>query len=102
MVGRDIGTVVIPDADLKLYVVASAEVRAQRRHMELREKGKGVTYEQVLVGIHQRDRIDSSRATAPLRAAADAVTFDTTDLSVETMFAEVGRLVEQYDAVRCE
>jgi len=102
MVGRDIGTVVIPDADLKLYVVASVEVRAKRRHMELRKKGKGVTYEQVLAGIHQRDRIDSSRATAPLRAAADAVTVDTTDLSVETMFAEVKRLVNQYGAVRCE
>jgi len=102
MVGRDIGTVVIPDADLKLYVVASAGVRAQRRHMELREKGKDVSYAQVLAGIHQRDRIDSSRATAPLRAAADAITVDTTDLSVETMFAEVERLVNQYDAVKCE
>ena len=102
MVGRDIGTVVIPDADLKLYVVASAEVRAQRRHMELRQKGKDVSYEQVLAGIHQRDRIDSSRATAPLRAAVDAVTVDTTDLSVETMFAQVERLVNYRDAVRSE
>jgi cytidylate kinase len=102
MVGRDIGTVVIPDADLKLYIVASAEVRAQRRHMELRQKGKDVTYGQVLAGIHQRDRIDSGRATAPLRAAADAVTVDTTNLSVETMFAEVERLVNQHRSVGCE
>jgi len=102
MVGRDIGTVVIPDADLKLYVVASVGVRAQRRHMELRKKGQDVSYEQVLAGIHQRDRIDSSRATAPLRAAVDAVTVDTTDLSVETMFAQVERLVNHYDAVRSE
>lgn len=99
MVGRDIGTVVIPDADLKLYVIASAEVRAQRRYVELVKKGKDVTYEKVLAGIHQRDRIDSGRATAPLRAAVDAVTVDTTDLSVETMFAEVVRLVNQYDRV---
>jgi len=99
MVGRDIGTVVIPDADLKLYVIASADVRAERRYVELMKKGKDVTYDQVLAGIHQRDRIDSSRATAPLRAAVDAVTVDTTDLSVETMFAEIVRLVNQYDRV---
>lgn len=99
MVGRDIGTVVIPDADLKLYVVASAEVRAQRRCMELREKGKDVTYEQVLAGIHQRDRIDSSRATAPLCAAADAVLIDTTNLGVEAMFAKVEQLVDLHNTV---
>ncbi len=96
MVGRDIGTVVIPDADLKLYVVASAEERAHRRHLELRAKGKDVTYAEVLAGIRERDRIDSHRKTAPLRAAPDAILFDTTSLSIEAMFAETKRLVDQY------
>lgn len=93
MVGRDIGTVVIPEADLKLYVVASAEERARRRLADQRKKGKDVSYDEVLAGIRRRDRIDSNRATAPLRAAADAIYVDTTDLSVAAMFAEVERLV---------
>lgn len=92
MVGRDIGTVVIPDADLKLYVIASAQERAQRRCLELRQKGRTVTCEDVLVGIKRRDQIDSHRATAPLRPAPDAILFDTTELSMEQMFAEVEML----------
>lgn len=97
MVGRDIGTVVIPEADLKLYVVASAEERAKRRLAELQENGKDVTYEDVLAGIRRRDRIDSGRATAPLRAASDARHLDTTELSMPAMFAEVERLVDHSD-----
>jgi len=96
MVGRDIGTVVIPDADLKLYVVASAEVRARRRLLELRQKGKDVTLDQVLAGIHNRDRIDSSRAAAPLRAAEDARIFDTTDYEIAEMFSKVERIVDEF------
>lgn len=102
MVGRDIGTVVIPDADLKLYVVASAEERARRRLAELREKGKDVTYADVLAGIQRRDHIDSNRKTAPLRAANDAVQLDTTDLSVAAMFAEVERLVNDSEVLSIE
>ena len=93
MVGREIGTVVLPDATLKLFVVASAEERARRRYQELRQKGKGVTYDEVLEGIRHRDTIDSQRETAPLRAAADAICFDTTALDIEAMMAEVKELV---------
>jgi cytidylate kinase len=94
MVGRDIGTVVLPDADLKLYVVASDEARAQRRHAEMQAQGKAVTYEEVLANLRLRDAIDSSRAAAPLKAADDAVIFDTTRFTIEEMFGEAERLVK--------
>jgi CMP/dCMP kinase len=94
MVGRDIGTVVIPDADLKLYVVASASERARRRHKQLEMKGKSVSYHEVLVSIKRRDRIDSSREAAPLKPASDAMIFDTTDLTIEAMFGKAEALVE--------
>jgi cytidylate kinase len=100
MVGRDIGTVVIPDADLKLYVIASAQERAQRRCLELHQKGKHVSCEDVLAGIRRRDQIDSHRATAPLRPAPDAVLFDTTELSMEEMFAEVEMLATTLEPIR--
>jgi cytidylate kinase len=96
MVGRDIGTVVIPDADLKLYVVASASERAKRRHKQLERKGKSVSYHKVLVSIKRRDRIDSSRETAPLKPAPDAMIFDTTDLTIDAMFEKAEALF------RCE
>ncbi len=94
MVGRDIGTVVIPNADLKLYVIASAEARAYRRHQELLARGKSIPYEAVLENIRARDAIDSSRAAAPLKPAPDAVLLDTTTLTVEEMFRQVEQLVE--------
>jgi len=94
MVGRDIGTVVIPNADLKLYVTASAEARASRRLLELQAKGKTLTYEQVLAGIRERDHIDSHRKAAPLRPADDATMFDTTTLTMEAMFSAVETLVD--------
>lgn len=93
MVGRDIGTVVIPDADLKLYVVASASERAHRRHKQLETKGKSVSYHEVLISIKRRDRIDSSRQTAPLKPAADAMIFDTTDLTIEAMYEKAEALI---------
>lgn len=96
MVGRDIGTVVIPDADLKLYIVASDEERARRRYRELRAQGKQVSFEDVLADLRRRDRIDSSREAAPLRPAEDAVTLDTTDLCVHAMLVEVERLVARW------
>jgi cytidylate kinase len=94
MVGRDIGTVVIPDADLKLYVVASAVERARRRYLDRQAKDEDESFEEVLAGIRRRDEIDSQRATAPLRPATDAVLFDTTRLSIERMFAAIEGLVE--------
>ena len=96
MVGRDIGTVVIPDADLKLYVIASDEERARRRCKEMRAQGKQVSFEDVLADLRRRDRIDSSRKAAPLRQAEDAMILDTTDLCVHAMLAEVERLVTQW------
>lgn len=94
MVGRDIGTVVLPDAEMKLYVIASAEARAYRRHIEMLEQGKTITYEAVLGNLKRRDGIDSGRETAPLKAAPDAVVFDTTRLNIEEMFGEAERLID--------
>lgn len=83
MVGRDIGTVVLSDAGLKVYLDASADVRARRRHEQLMESGSGMEYEAVLADLRRRDRLDSSRAVAPLRAAKDAVTLPTDDLALD-------------------
>ncbi|MGB9299547.1 MAG: (d)CMP kinase [Anaerolineae bacterium] len=91
MVGRDIGTVVIPDADLKIYVDASPEVRARRRYLEILERGEEAEYESILHDMRRRDGIDSQRQVAPLRAAEDAVRVDTDNLSI----AEVLRVVEE-------
>jgi cytidylate kinase len=81
--GRDIGTVICPDADVKLFVTASAEVRAQRRFDELSGKGHELTYEQVLSDVMARDARDASRAEAPMIAASDAILIDTTDLAID-------------------
>ncbi len=99
MVGRDIGTVVLPEADLKIYVVASAEARAQRRLRDRLQQGSPSSYEQILQEIRRRDEIDSSREAAPLRPAEDAILFDTTALSIEQMFVAAEQLV---DACACE
>jgi cytidylate kinase len=92
--GRDIGTVVVPEADAKLFVTASAEVRAQRRVRELLGRGMPATYEDVLIDIHARDERDSNRDIAPLRQAADADLLDTSELGVEASVAEAIRLVQ--------
>jgi cytidylate kinase len=92
--GRDIGTVVVPEADAKLFVTASAEVRAQRRVRELLGRGMPATYEDVLIDIHARDERDSNRDVAPLRQAADADLLDTSELGVEASVAEAIRLVQ--------
>lgn len=84
--GRDIGTVVCPDADAKLFVTATAEARAERRYKEMASNGTGVSYAQVLEDIRRRDARDSSRAVAPLRPADDAHLLDTTDLDIEAAF----------------
>lgn len=83
MDGRDIGTVVFPEAELKIFVTASAEVRAQRRVDELKAKGQEVSYEEVLENVKKRDYLDSTRAISPLRQAEDALILDNSDMSVE-------------------
>jgi len=83
MDGRDIGTVVFPHAELKIFVTASAEVRARRRCDELAQKGQCASYEDVLKNVKERDFIDSHRATAPLRKADDALLLDNSDLTIE-------------------
>jgi len=92
--GRDIGTVIAPDADVKLFVTASAEVRAERRMKELRARGINVHFEEVLADIRARDERDSTRAVAPLKQAPDALLLDTSELTVEQAIAEAVRLVE--------
>lgn len=81
--GRDIGTVVCPEADVKLFVTASAEVRAERRFQELKAKGEAVTYEEILDDLKVRDARDSGRKSAPLAKAADAHLLDTSKLDIE-------------------
>ena len=95
MVGRDIGTVVLPDADFKLYLDASVEERAQRRWREVQARGERADYTPVLDSMRRRDEIDSHRAASPLRVADGAVVLDTTDLGVEEVLAEVERLIEE-------
>ena len=82
MDGRDIGTVIMPDADVKIYYTAAASTRAERRYKEQREKGVEVTYEEVLAAIEARDRQDSEREIAPLRPADDAVVFESDDYTI--------------------
>jgi CMP/dCMP kinase len=89
MVGRDIGTVVLPDADLKIYLDASAEERAKRRYDELIARGEQVQYEDILQKMIERDRIDSTRAVAPLKPAEDAAIIDSDRLSIEEVFKKV-------------
>jgi len=97
MVGRDIGTVVIPDADMKLYVIASAEERAHRRQLEMQTKGERQAYDDVLASLQRRDKIDSNRKAAPLKAAPDAIIFDNTELTIEEMLKRAERLVDGLD-----
>lgn len=85
--GRDIGTVICPDAAVKLFVTATAEERARRRHRELTGRGENVAFETVLRDIQSRDKRDSERETAPLMAAADAVRIDTTELDIDAACA---------------
>lgn len=97
MDGRDIGTVILPQAEVKIFLTADDQARARRRYNELREKGQDVVFEDVLENLRQRDKKDSERALAPLRPADDAVLVDTTDLdlaqSVEAIKAVIRRKV---------
>lgn len=95
MDGRDIGTVVFPDAELKIFMNASAETRAQRRFKELIEKGQNVTFNEVLENVQQRDYIDTHREDSPLVKASDAIEIDNSILTKKEQFDLVMRLVEQ-------
>ncbi len=92
--GRDIGTIVCPDADAKLFVTAQPETRAQRRHLEHAGRGDELSYENVLADIRRRDARDSGRAVAPLKPAQDAILLDTTELGIEAAFQTALDLVE--------
>jgi CMP/dCMP kinase len=92
MVGRDIGTVVLPEADLKIYLDASAKVRARRRLDELLGRGEQAEFKPILAGVRMRDRIDSTRAVSPLRVAEDAVVINSDRLDADQVFARVEAL----------
>ena len=93
--GRDIGTVIAPDAVVKLFVTATADVRAQRRMRELMERGMSAHYNDVLIDIRARDERDSQRAAAPLRQAEDAILLDTSELDADQAIAAAIRLVTE-------
>jgi cytidylate kinase len=94
--GRDMGTVVFPDAKLKIYLTASAEARANRRYKQLIDKGNSITIQGLLRDIRERDERDSARAEAPLKTAADAMVLDTTDMAADAAIAFV---LQQYQAL---
>ena len=98
--GRDIGTAVVPQADVKIYVTASAEVRARRRTDELVAKGRAIEFDRILSEIRARDARDAGRAVAPLAQAADAHLLDTTDMDIETAFRAAVDIVERARAGR--
>jgi CMP/dCMP kinase len=98
--GRDIGTVIAPDADAKLFVKATPQVRAQRRHRELQSHGSDVSFDKVLADIRARDARDSARSTAPLTMAADAALLDTSALTIDASVAKAIALVEARRAGR--
>lgn len=93
--GRDIGTVICPDAQVKLFVTATDDVRARRRHKELVEKGHEVSYDDVMADLQARDARDSARATAPLKAAEDATELDTSEMSIDAAIAAAIRIVQE-------
>ena len=95
MDGRDIGTVVLPDADVKIFMFASPEARAERRYKELVAKGKDVTYEEVLSDMIERDKNDSSRALAPCKPADDAIMLDNSDMSLEVNIEKVLEIINE-------
>lgn len=96
MDGRDIGTTVFPDAELKIFVTASAEIRAERRYKELKEKGENADFEEILANVKERDHIDQTRAVSPLRRADDAILLDNGHMSIPEQKAW---LINQYQKV---
>jgi cytidylate kinase len=100
--GRDIGTVIAPDADAKLFIRATPSIRARRRHAELHDKGSAVSLDKVLADIRARDLRDSTRSTAPLVAAQDAALLDTSFLSIDASVQRAIELVERQVALKAE
>lgn len=98
--GRDIGTVICPEATVKIFVTASPETRAQRRALELASRGEEVDYAAILEDVRKRDARDSSRSAAPLKAADDAVTLDTSELDRDEAFAAALRIAKEKSAAR--
>lgn len=96
MVGRDIGTVVMPDADLKIFLDASVEERARRRYLEAQSHGNDVEYELILDEMRKRDEIDSNRDVAPLKAAEDAIVVDSDNKDADAIFEEVKELCSKH------
>lgn len=92
MVGRDVGTVILPEADLKVFLTATVESRARRRFQEVAGRGEARDQAEILANLRERDRIDSTRAVAPLRPAPDAIVLDTTELSLEDVLERIGKL----------
>ena len=95
MDGRDIGTVICPDADVKLFITAETEIRAERRYKELQSKGISVSYEAVLADMRERDARDQGRSVAPLRAADDAVTLDTSHKTAIEILQEALNIIRE-------
>ncbi|WP_397446234.1 (d)CMP kinase [Polaribacter sp. R77954] len=95
MDGRDIGTVVFPNAELKLFMTASADKRATRRYKELMDRGDDVNFDAILFNVQERDQIDSTREDSPLVKADDAIEFDNSDMGIEEQFERICSLVEQ-------
>ncbi|HEY4689197.1 MAG TPA: (d)CMP kinase [Anaerolineae bacterium] len=100
LIGRDIGTVVLPDADLKLFVDASLDVRARRRHRELLQRGERVTFEHVLEEMRRRDERDRNKPISPLVVARDAIVLDTTPLDIEEAARKAEAIIEQRGEVK--
>ena len=92
--GRDTGTVVCPQADIKLFVTASSEVRAMRRYKEFIEKGMSADYEKVLIDVKARDERDANRKDAPMKPAEDAIILDTSDMTIEEVYQKAVEIVE--------
>jgi cytidylate kinase len=95
MDGRDIGSVVFPDAELKLFMTASADKRATRRYKELIDRGDKVNFEEILFNVEERDRIDSTREDSPLIMTDDAIEFDNSDMGIEEQFERICSLVDR-------
>lgn len=96
MVGRDIGTIVLPDADLKVFLDADIKARAMRRYQELMERGEKANYDDVLDALRRRDEIDSARKVSPLLPACDAIIIDTSDLTVEQVLDKIEALIREH------
>ena len=96
MDGRDIGTVVLPNAEVKFFMTANIEARAQRRHQDLQKRGRSVSLDEVMANLSERDHIDSTRDHGPLKKAEDAIVIDNSDLSIEQQFEHMMSLVQDH------